>query len=313
MCSEHQRAFKACNSLRTHLLNCQRNGGGPGAVETTVPAAAPRDRWLPAQRHDSSGGAAWRHSRLVPVRRYQLLLSLCFAAVPYIKWCCMITMVEPQRFVSLPPNRDLEESAGQDEAAARLLAGAGGDPDVVQQRMRSGAWGAKPVCSRPQYLAAPKPAPTGTFQCAAVGCMAAAPAPTLPTAGPGLPAVPACLPSWSAHLQRWMRCMPASWEASTEERRLPWMSGGCCRCCVLVLLVLLWWRCLSTAAAADLVLAAASAAAPQADLVAGCLAPGLPPPLACHATSASSGIIHPRSLAPAFLHLFACPPQLPGG
>jgi hypothetical protein len=48
------------------------------------------------------------------------------------------------------PNRDLEESAGQDEAAARLLAGAAGDPDVVQQRMRSGTWHTTLVCSTAQ-------------------------------------------------------------------------------------------------------------------------------------------------------------------
>ena len=35
--------------------------------------------------------------------------------------------------------RELEETAPLDEAAARLLQGANGDPDVVQQRMRSGA------------------------------------------------------------------------------------------------------------------------------------------------------------------------------
>lgn len=37
------------------------------------------------------------------------------------------------------PHRELEATADLDDTAARLLAGANGDPEVVQQRMREGA------------------------------------------------------------------------------------------------------------------------------------------------------------------------------
>lgn len=71
---------------------------------------------------------------------------------------------------ALPWRRDLEETADMDEDAARLLAGANGNPEVVQQRMRDGAL---PCAAAWRFRACILPRTPALIGCVGNGCCAA--------------------------------------------------------------------------------------------------------------------------------------------